>query len=275
MLKAIQSVIQATSLVSPRLSSAITMNVAAKPLRSSRPSEEQSDLDEAQKSDYLGALGARNPLWSWGEGPVVVLCHGWGGRGSQLAAMAKAIARAGYKAVVFDCSAHGDALGKRSGFHIMAQDVAAIAMQYGQVHAFVCHSMGGMSVMQARELGVDANRFVIIASPYAPLPIVEVMRKLLKAPPVVLELCKRKLAKQFDVTWDDLMKGHIYKDCDRPVLLIYDRDDRALPPNPMFHLQQIEEQCAGATVSVTQGFGHYKMLSDLQTINQVIQFLNN
>ncbi|MEM8861725.1 MAG: hypothetical protein AAGD96_25650 [Chloroflexota bacterium] len=69
----------------------------------------------------------------------------------------------------------------------------------------------------------------------------------------------------------DLENGHIYQNCEHPTLLIYDKE---LPPGPMLHVEQIEKQCTNATVSLTSGLGHRKLMWNSAVIQQVIQFLD-
>ncbi|HEX5771250.1 MAG TPA: alpha/beta hydrolase, partial [Nocardioidaceae bacterium] len=44
----------------------------------------------------------------WGDGPVVYLVHGWGGRASQFAAFVEPLVAAGHTVVAFDGLSHGD-----------------------------------------------------------------------------------------------------------------------------------------------------------------------
>ena len=272
--KAIQHTLTISDLISPKLSAGIAMKIASIPGKPKRPERERLQLEGAQKGEYIGAYGKENPYWAWGEGPVVILCHGWGGRGSQLATLAIEIANAGCKAVTFDASAHGNSHGKTSGFDVMAKDIQSISELFPQIHAYVCHSMGGMSAMNARKLGLDAKKFVIIGSPYAPLPIIEIMKTQLKVPPKTLEVCKDRLATQFDTHWERLMEGEIFKDIQQPSLLIYDKIDKGLPPNSILHYEYVKSQCQNVESLITEGLGHRKLLWAPDVIEQVIGFLN-
>ncbi len=273
MLKLIQSTIKISNAISPKLSAEIALTLCARPYNVPRPKREQQQIDQAIQSSYYGALGNQNPYWSWGQGPVVVLCHGWSCRGSQMATMAMSIAKAGFKAVVFDCSAHGEAKGKSSGFDVMAKDIYRLFQEFEDVHAFVSHSMGGMMTMKARDLGLKANRYVVIGSPAAPLPIVEKMKNVLKVPNKSLNICKQKIALQFDTTWSTLVTGEVYRDCYEPLLMIYDIDDNEFE-NPLQHAQTIKERCPSAEIITTKGLGHHKLVWDREIINSVVNFLN-
>ena len=64
-------------------------------------------LAEAQPITFrFGLAGLR-----WGShGPIVLLVHGWEGRGSQLAAMVPLLVEAGFSVVTFDAPGHGEAV---------------------------------------------------------------------------------------------------------------------------------------------------------------------
>src|SRR5262245_2710062 len=71
----------------------------------------------------LLAAGARRRLragssdiatWTWGEGPTMVLVHGWGSRGARLGSFVEPLVSSGYSVVTFDSPAHGDSSGRLS-----------------------------------------------------------------------------------------------------------------------------------------------------------------
>jgi len=53
-------------------------------------------------------------MYELGEGPVVLLVHGWSGRASQMGSIASSIAEKGFKTITFDAFAHGSSPGKQT-----------------------------------------------------------------------------------------------------------------------------------------------------------------
>ncbi len=49
----------------------------------------------------------------WGQGPTVLLMHGWEGRPTQFASLINALVDAGYTVVALDGPAHGRSLGEK------------------------------------------------------------------------------------------------------------------------------------------------------------------
>ena len=61
------------------------------------------------------ALGSEErAVWDWGEGPTVLLVHGWNGAAAQLAGYVQPLVDAGYHVVAFDQPGHGHS----SGTHV-------------------------------------------------------------------------------------------------------------------------------------------------------------
>ncbi|MCO1335677.1 alpha/beta hydrolase [Microbulbifer sp. OS29] len=270
MLKIIQAIMQLTGRLSPNLSASIALYLFSRPRRFPDSEREKVQLDQARKIHYQGALGTVNTAWSWGEGPVVILCHGWEAKAAKMAALAMVIAGQGFQAVAMDASAHGHSGGKRCNFDIMAKDIHALAGQFPEVFAIVGHSMGGMMAMRAREFGLKAQRYVVLGSPSAPLPIIEIMKAMLKVSPETAEICQDRVAAQIGLTWQELLQCKMYTPEDTPLLMIYDTEDDEVP---IFHGERIHKTWPAAELVKTTGLGHRKLVWDIEVIQTVLDFL--
>lgn len=69
--------------------------------------------------------------WEVGDGRTVLLVHGWGGRSTDLAALATRLAAAGHRAVAVDLPAHGSSPGATTDLFALASAVAAAARRAG------------------------------------------------------------------------------------------------------------------------------------------------
>ena len=270
MLRIIQTLIRALGFVSPTLTAYLVVALASRPQKFKRPQRELDQLAHATKLTYRGSRGTDNVAWSWGEGPVVIISHGWSSRGSQMASLAMAIAEAGFQAVAIDFTAHGDSGGKVVHFDNMSKDLVALAQQFDEIYALVGHSAGGVMSMAAREMGFAAQRYVVMGTPVAPYPALEAIRKRLKASDTVLEKCKQVFASHIDVTWDELERGRAFYNGDGPLLLIYDTQDNE---GPLEQGKKIQGLWKGSRLVVTQGLGHRKLMWDAEVIQAILSFL--
>lgn len=241
--------------------------------RSRRPPvspQEQALLDQAQQIRY-GPKG-ENVAWSWGTGPVVILVHGWNGRASQMAPLAKAVADAGFRAVAIDITGHGSSPGRTASWTGFIRDVSLLSHALGgEVHAWIGHSAGGLALMAARAAGsISARRYACIAAPSYPFPPVEVVSKTLAPPQPVIRLYQQHLADQFAARWDALVEGAAYAGAGRNLLLVYDEKDRFVN-----HTEgdRIAHLCPGAHLFKTQAYSHTRILAAPETMTQVLGFL--
>ncbi len=136
------------------------------PARTRRPPREEGYLATARRGTLptpAGELAA----WTWGEAehPLVVLVHGWEGRGSQLGALAAPLVAAGFRVVAFDGPAHGDSPGTEASVPLFATVLAALPAILGPVHAVAGHSLGGASAGLATTLGLAPRGLVFFAPP--------------------------------------------------------------------------------------------------------------
>lgn len=216
--------------------------------------------------------GGRNTAWAWGEGPLVILVHGWNGRAAQLAPLAEAIAELGFRSVAIDVTGQGSSPGKRIDWAYFVDDVAALQQALAEdVHAYVGHSAGALTLMVGRSArGVNAGRYVSICAPSHPFPPIEVIRKRLDPPETVMTLYRDQIARQLSQSWDQLQSGGAWAGAGASHLLFYDEDDRLVP-----HTEgdSILAWCPGARLVKTRGYGHSGVLAAPELTEAVSEFL--
>ncbi len=95
------------SALNPDLASHLTFRLFTHTRKYPRPERERAWLQGAQELVLSNGVRA----WSWGEGPLCLLVHGWQGRGAQLGAYIAPLAQRGYRVVTFDVEGHGSSPG--------------------------------------------------------------------------------------------------------------------------------------------------------------------
>lgn len=233
---------------------------------------QQHALTQASMVRY-GENG-RNAAWSWGEGPLIIMVHGWNGCAAQLGPLAVHIAGLGFRCVAIDITGHGSSSGNRTGWGYFIEDIAALTQALGQeVYAYVNHSAGGLTMMAARRLrGLRAKRYVCICSPSHPYPPINVVRKKLGPKPSVIAHYQEDIARQFNTDWDTLKGGFAYADAGDNLLLVYDEGDRFVNHHDG---DQIQSWCPGAKLVKTRSYGHTKILAAQELLHTVGEFLLN
>lgn len=251
---------------------AIARTLAGMPSSPPVKDDDRAVLEKARRFEFGDDV--KRVGWTWGEGPLVVFVHGWGGCGGQLVKLANKVASSGYRVVVFDVRAHGQSEGRKISFRNFIEDVSLLDDTLDEkVYAWVCHSAGGLCTLAARVLkGLHAPRYACISAPMASYIPVNEIQSLLKPRKGVIERCKRFFSSDFEMTWEELHKGSAFvKTGESDLLLIYDRDD---PRVDHEDAERIQAVWPDAHVIKTDGFGHVKGLWDPGVIGHVVEFLD-
>jgi pimeloyl-ACP methyl ester carboxylesterase len=104
-------------------------------------------------------------VWDWGDGPTVLLVHGWNGNAAQLSGFVAPLLRAGCYVAAPDLPAHGVSGGARTNVRDMAGAILRLGRRVGPVHAVIAHSFGATATVLALAQGLGARQAVLIAPP--------------------------------------------------------------------------------------------------------------
>lgn len=209
---------------------------------------------------------------SWGQGPAVLLLHGWSGYGGQLGSFVRPLVAAGYRVLLFDAPAH--AANPRREFTLpeYVDLVTAVLQHAGPVRAVVGHSLGATAgAIALRRLGrpldlvaiaPSANLATLLASFRARLGIGEARLAGLRA----------AFEARFGAdVWQEYSLDHHLPRLTGRVLLVHDRDDADAPYANSLYLRFLREDAA---LHDTQGLGHNRVLHDAGVARAVRDFLS-
>ncbi len=247
----------------------VVSRLAARSFRFPLSNTEVATLRSARRVQF--GTERRTSLWTWGEGPVVVLVHGWGGCAAQMGSMAARLAQNGFRAVAFDVSGHGTSTVREIRWDWFMDDIAAVTEAVGPVAGLIGHSAGGLAMMAARRLyGVHARRFVCIGAPHHPYPPIHEIKRRLDPGEVVLERYRLDISTQFGTDWPSLVAGSAWMDAGEDLLLCYDLQDRYVHVTDG---DRIAALCPGSRVLRTDGLGHRRILTSIPLADAVASFL--
>jgi pimeloyl-ACP methyl ester carboxylesterase len=209
-------------------------------------------------------------VWSWGQGPVVVLAHGWGSRSGRFAALALALADAGFRVILFDAPAHGESMGSQASLPQFARALRAVADAVGPVYGLVGHSLGGAAVSLAMGAGLRVNRAVLLAPPADVVLFSHAFAQHLRIPLRAHEAMRRNLESRLQIRWEELHIPSLARSMSAPALIVHDRDDEDVP---YAHGEEIARAWPGAEFMPTSGLGHRSMVRDPEVIRRTTAFL--
>ena len=210
-------------------------------------------------------------VYEWGKGPVVLLVHGWSGRGLQLGAIAMALAQCGYQAVAVDLPAHGNTPGSHTNAFAMAAAIRSVMQHYGMLHGIVSHSFGAFPVTMLLRSGVPAARVVCISPPDNVQYLLDLFVRSLRIPPVVVKRLYRRIERVFgDRVWDEISADKNVVGLSVPALIIHDENDTDVAYQ---RGEALARAWPGASLHRTRGLGHRRILRDEAAIEQLCRFI--
>jgi pimeloyl-ACP methyl ester carboxylesterase len=214
--------------------------------------------------------GRRLQAWIWGEGPAVLLAHGWGGRGAQLAAFAPSLIAAGRSVVTFDAPGHGASAGRRATLLDFRDALQGMAATVGPLSGIVAHSLGAAAATLALHEGLAVDRAVFLAPP---ADAVTYFRRFLGAvglPSAVVPAMEAAFERRHRFQWRDLSVPHLAPALDTPLLVVHDGHDLEVPWEDG---AAIAAAWPGAELAITTGLGHRKLVRDPAVVARVVTFL--
>ncbi|MGZ8456798.1 MAG: alpha/beta fold hydrolase [Gemmatirosa sp.] len=210
--------------------------------------------------------------WSWGDGPTVLLVHGWNGRAADMAPIAEGLVRAGFRAVAVDLPAHGRSPGRRTSLADWMRVLPALAAQVGGVHAVVGHSLGGAAVALAVEAGLAARGAVLLAPARGPVDYVPRVRRFLGLPEARAAGIERRLVARIgrDLAFFDAARAAAQVPRETSALVLHDPADDEVP---WAHGAAIAGAWPGAALVPAIGEGHFRILASPEVVARTAAFV--
>ena len=213
----------------------------------------------------------RIAAWSWGEGPVVYLVHGWAGMGGQLGAFVAPLAEQGFRVVTFDGPGHGHSGGRRASIVHFARALSAVARLFGPAHGIVAHSLGAPAAAFAmKHQGLEAGRIALLAPPADPGDWSRLFAARLRVSPRTMEAMRTRSERWLGVSWEEVSLTALASGQATPALVVHDVEDREVP---FTHGAAVAAAWPGARLVETAGLGHRRLLRDEAVIAEVAAFI--
>lgn len=253
-----------------RVAPGLTSVVAAELFRTTRRQPSRPG-ERAVLETAVGSRVAGMQVWSWGEGPIVLLVHGWNGRATQLGSFVPPLLARGYRVVAFDARGHGDSDGTRSSLPEFANCIRQVVEELGGVYAIVAHSLGGAATTFALAYGLRADRAVFISPPADPREFLKIFGAALGINDEVRTRVKERVERRLGVPMEEMLAHAIAPKMQIPLLVIHDRDDKEVP----FDVgRRVAHRWPGAELMITSGLGHQRILRDPNVRDAAVSFVD-
>jgi pimeloyl-ACP methyl ester carboxylesterase len=251
------------------------------PRRFARPPREREAYQDAERL-FIDTQVGRVRVFRWRQDdmpwsrarPIVLLMHGWQGRGTQLCAFIEPLHARGFDVIALDAPAHGESSGTAADaplFSLAIREVAAALAPDG-LFAVVAHSMGAGASMLAAIDGLQVKRVVLLAPPLSVDTVTADFCTILQLPSRAEAAFYQRLTRRYHpYVWQRVRFGeHARSLAHIPALVIHDEDDTEVP---FARGKAVADAWPGSTLMVTHGLGHRRILRDPSVIAAIDGFL--
>ncbi len=231
-----------------------------------RPEREQRLLTTG--TPILLRRGVR--AWSFGSGPLVLLVHGWEGRGAQLGAFVEPLVARGFRVITFDVQAHGSSPGTHATISSWLEPMFELAERFGDPTGIIAHSFGCPAVSLALRRCLHARSVVYIAPPDALDGGAQTFARVTGIGARGEAALKRRLTAMTGIDFDEQRVVNFGRGMVTPLLVVHDEEDKDVA---LRSARTYARHWPGCSVFTTAGLGHRQILRDPQVVQHVVSFV--
>ncbi|MGH8480642.1 MAG: alpha/beta hydrolase [Gammaproteobacteria bacterium] len=258
--------------VSPGLAALLLFQLARRPPRRRFDAAASATLAAATRSTVR--LHDRDvQVYAWGEGPIALCVHRWGGLAAQMTPFVEPLVGAGFRVVAFDAPVHGASGGKVSDPIAFAQAIGAVVGAVGPVSAVIGHSLGAAAALLAARDGVLRPERLVLLGGYAHFDLVmHKMKALFAVSRPVLERAFQRLFGEYShrVDRDRFSPVAALRLLECPTFVLHDHDDEVVPVS---HAEQLFAAAKSGALVRTRGLGHHSILNG-EVARWCVEFLS-
>jgi len=232
----------------------------------------RTDVGVAARRETV--VASTHSLAVWQAGPInadaVLLVHGWGGRGAQMANFVEPLIAAGYRVVWFDQPGHGESSGGNVALPDFVQAIEALVATHGPFVASIGHSVGASALGVALRRGARLGRVAFIGAPSSLSEHAHNFARLLGITPSIRDAMRRRLERRYRIRFDDIDRIDELSQLRIPMLFVHDRGDAEVAYE---HALRLQERVAGSRLVTTYGFGHRRLLREPSVVQAIVDFV--
>lgn len=273
MIGGLRRLLNGTARITRRGAGRIGYHLLTNPRRLEEEPENLVFLESAEQ-ETLELLGQNIRSYHWpGEGPSVLLLHGWESSTARWFALFEPLRKAGYNIYAIDAPAHGQSSGKKFNVFYYCQVLDAYFKKTGLVQDYwVGHSGGGMAAIyycSTNDYAYRPKRIVSMAVPGELENFIDKFCELIGANDRVKYGIGKRVRKNLNLEVEDISFREFVKNVDVPGLIIHDEEDDVAP---IEGARTMHRNWRGSELATTRGRGH-SLTGDLVPAI-VVEYLN-
>ncbi len=246
-------------------------NLFFRPQRYALNPDEDTILRKS-RTFWLSVHDKRIKAFVWGEGPAVLLVHGWNGRGIQFFRFIEPLLKGGYSAIAIDGPAHGESDGRHTSYFEFSDTVRIfMKSEHGpKIQGIIAHSLGASAAINCQSKDHHPVKLVLLAPA---LRIGDMLQQTLLRYGIPRHVCKamiQEYEKQYGYSLVEDDPILLLENIESDILIIHDKGDRAFP------YKDVKEATAAnrrIELITTEGLGHLRLLTADIVVHAAIDFL--
>ncbi len=219
-------------------------------------------------------VAGKHSLAVWQAGPAaapaVLLVHGWGGRGVQMAGFVAPLLAAGHRVVWFDQPGHGESGRQPVALPDFVRALQALAATHGPFYAAIGHSLGAAALGLAMRRGLQLERIVFVSPPASISEHAHKFARLLGITPAIRDAMRQRLEHRYGVRFAEIDRIDELAQLRLPALFVHDSGDAEVP---LEHTLRLSARMPEARLIKTYGLGHYRLLRDHAVVRVIVDFV--
>jgi predicted alpha/beta hydrolase family esterase len=273
LLKAVRWIFPKLERVWPSAAHRYFIRIFFTPLNYTVPEKEMA-LQQTAEKFYVRFEGKKIQCYSWGNGPLVMVMHGWAGRATQFRKFIEVLTREGFCVVGFDGPAHGNSEGRTTNIAEFDSVLRLLYEKVGEPEAIIAHSFGGSVILYAAMNGLRVKKLINIASPTIGDEIINTYLKAINGSWQTGNFFKSYILEKYGKPFDEFTALYFIRHIAHPpqLLLVHDTDDKEVS---IKHAEQLVSVFPQADLLKTSGLGHTRILKDDAVIRQCVTFIKN
>ena len=205
-------------------------------------------------------------VWQWGEGPRVLLAHGWGSHAGRLTRFLPELLAAGFGVTAFDAPGHGLSTGSLSSLREFVEAFREVARLVSPV-ATIGHSLGAAAAVLGSPPGGTVRAAVLLAPPSETSSYPRRFARYVRLAPAVSDRMAAHLERRLG-RLPELYRPECWPGV--PILVFHDQGDTRVPVREGLAISRAWPE---TRIVVTRGLGHHRIVGDETVIRRSVRFL--
>lgn len=231
---------------------------------------DQLDYYKSGQRDFIKFNGKDVFVFTKGEGPRIMLAHGWGSNSYIFRYLIDELVETGYSVVTVDYPAHGQSNGNQTTLPETSELVKLMSDTYGPFKAMIGYSFGGPTTLRSMELGAKTENLVLLSAPTKIDSIFNPFFDLLDISSQLQELFIQALVTQTGIDRKRISPEDMDFDRSIRTLIIHDRTDEIISVSDATDFDQDLEN---SKLILTENLGHRGVPRNEATIHQIVDFI--